>query len=533
MSPGLLALTQKASSLRFPRKHKVAYGAPAPAVLRSGSALEPGGGRAGATTPLQVLPNSRATRGTSVEALKRDPPIDGVRLSEVVGALSFALDLTEGQPMGHSVRSTLIGMRIGETLGLTEEQKSALYYALLLKDLGCSSNAARLSSLFGADDRLLKHAHKLTDWTASSDRAKLAFKFSVPGKSKLAKAWHMLMLGVNKRGSAHEMMQTRCERGADIATMLHLPRGTSEAIRTLDEHWDGNGLPFGLRGSGIPMLGRIVSLAQTVEVFQNAFDVRTAYEMAHARRGRWFDPVLVDCLDAFQMDTEFWGGLRAADTLRAVSALEPEERVIVADDERLDTVAEAFARVIDAKSPYTAQHSQNVASIAVSAATSMGMSEKDLRTLKRAALLHDIGKLGVSNTILDKPAALDPVEYETMKQHTRFTLEILKRVTRFRQFAATAAAHHERIDGSGYHLGLHGEELGPVARVIAAADVTEALSADRPYRAGMSREETFGILDRLVREGHLCPAAVEGVRATFMGLPSNDVILSEAASKAA
>ena len=113
------------------------------------------------------------------------------------------------------------------------------------------------------------------------------------------------------------------------------------------------------------MHGELISLAQTVEVFQNAFDVRTAYEMAHARRGRWFDPVVVDCLDAFQMDSQFWSGLRQADTLKAVSALEPQELVIVANDERLDTVAEAFARVIDAKSPYTAQHSQNVASIAV------------------------------------------------------------------------------------------------------------------------------------------------------------------------
>lgn len=519
MSPGLLDLTNKASHLRYPRVGLVEAPPQAPVVPRSDPSVGPLGGRAGATSPRQILPNSRTVHGTGVAELRKDPPIDGVRLSDVVGALSYALDLTEGQPMGHSVRTTLIGMRIGTVLGLADEQKSALYYALLLKDLGCSSNAARLSSLFGTDDRLLKHAHKLTDWTVGGDRARLAFKFSVPGKSKLAKAWHMLMLGVNNRGSAHEMMQTRCERGADIATLLGLPRGTSEAIRTLDEHWDGNGLPFGLRGSGIPMLGRVVGLAQTVEVFQNAFDVRTAYEMAHARRGRWFDPVLVDCLDAFQMDTEFWGKLRESDTLQAMRGLEPEDRVIVANDERLDTVALAFAKVIDAKSPYTAQHSQNVATIANAAAASMDFEARELRTLNRAALLHDIGKLGVSNTILDKPSGLDAVEYETMKQHTRFTLEILKRVSRFRQFAATAAAHHERLDGSGYHLGLRGEEIGPLARVIAAADVTEALSAERPYRAGMPKGEVFEILARLVREGHLCPAAVEAVQGSFVGLP--------------
>ncbi len=442
-----------------------------------------------------------------------------VRLSEVVAALSHALDLTEGQPMGHSVRTTMIGMRIGTMLGLSEEQRSGLFYGLLLKDLGCSANASRMTALFGADDRLLKHAHKLTDWSASTEAARYAFKYSMPGKSRMAKAWHTLMLGVREKGSGRQMTQTRCERGADIAQMLRLPKGSADAIRGLDEHWDGSGMPYGLRGSATPILGRIASLAQTVEVFAHAFDVRTAYEMAHARRGRWFDPVLVDCLDAFQLDDAFWGRLREADALKAIRALEPPEQVIHVTEEGLDTVAQAFARVIDAKSPYTAQHSQNVAAIAVQAGAAMGIEGAELRTLERAALLHDIGKLGVSNTILDKPAALDPVESETMRQHTRFTLEILKRVSRFRQFAATAASHHERLDGSGYHLGLKGEELGPLARVLAAADVTEALSADRPYRAGMTADDTFGILRRLVREGHLCAMSVEAVEATFEGLP--------------
>ena len=156
------------------------------------------------------------------------------------------------------------------------------------------------------------------------------------------------------------MTAARCERGADIAMMLSLPRGAAEAIRTIDEHWDGRGMPMGLSGSGIPMLGRIVSLAQTMEVFQHAFDVATAYEMAHARRGRWFDPVLVDCLDAFKLDAEFWHSVRHTDGLAKLRALEPEECIITVDEERLDIVAEAFARVIDAKSPYTAQHSKNV-----------------------------------------------------------------------------------------------------------------------------------------------------------------------------
>lgn len=517
MSARLLDLTEAARSLRGPRRVEPVRYPQAPAVPRTDPApAGEDGGRAGATS---IPPDRRNVAGTPAAALMAESAPEGVRLSEVVSALSYALDITEGQPMGHAVRSTLIGMKIAERLGVTDEQKSALYYTILLKDLGCSSNAARLSSLFGADDRLVKHAYKLTDWTSATDSAKYVFKYSMPGKSKVAKAWRTLMIGLRKEETEAQVIQTRCERGADIARMLRLPRGVAEGIQALDEHWDGNGRPVGMSGSGIPMLGRIAGLAQTMEVFTNAFDVRTAYEMAHARRGRWFDPVLVDCLDAFQLDAAFWGSLQQADTLRAVQALEPADQVIRLDEEQLDTVAEAFARVIDAKSPYTATHSQNVAAISVDIGTAMGLEAKDLRTLKRAALLHDIGKLGVSNTILDKPAALDAVEFETMRQHTRFTLEILKRVSRFRQFAATAAAHHERLDGTGYHLGLKGEEIGPLARMIAVADVTEALSADRPYRAGMPKEEVFRILDGLVGKNHLDPAMVEALKGTFQGLP--------------
>ena len=470
-----------------------------------------------------VLPSNRPSghlaAGRAGAISLSDPSEGDVRLSEVVSALSYALDITEGQPMGHAVRTTLIGMQIARQLGLSEEQRSALYYGLLLKDLGCSSNAARLATLFGSDDRLLKHAFKLTDWTATKDAARYAFKHSLPGKGRIAKAWHALMLGVREQGSTREMIATRCERGADIARLLRLPHGSPEAIHSLDEHWDGSGMPLGLCGSAIPLLGRIVCLAQTVEVFANTFDVPTAFEMARARRGRWFDPTLVDAMASFEFDSAFWGGLHSSATLTLVGAIEPEDRVIRCDDIQLDAVSEAFARVIDAKSPYTSRHSVNVSSIAVDVGRAMGVVGDELHTLRRAALLHDIGKLGVSNRVLDKPAALDTDEWLSMRKHTGYTLEILKRVARFRQFAATAAAHHERLDGRGYHLGLRGDQLGTLARIIAVADVTEATSADRPYRAGMPVDEVKRLLKILVVQGQLCPTTVEALESTFVGLP--------------
>jgi hypothetical protein len=166
------------------------------------------------------------------------PRRDGtVRLSEVVAALSYALDITEGQPEGHAVRSCLIGMRVADVLGLDDTARSDLFYAILLKDLGCSSNAARLCSLFGADDRTLKKAHKLHDWTDGASATSYAFQH-VPGGNAIARAWRVLTVAVKGRGSAREMTGTRCERGADIARMLGLSEATAAAIHALDEHWD-------------------------------------------------------------------------------------------------------------------------------------------------------------------------------------------------------------------------------------------------------------------------------------------------------
>ena len=440
-------------------------------------------------------------------AAARILPEQGVRLSEVVSALSYALDITEGQSEGHAVRSCVIGMRIGQILGLGEAERSDLFYALLLKDLGCSSNAARLCNLFGADDLRLKQAHKLNDWTSPKASASYAMSH-VPGGHAIAKAWQVLALAVKGRGSGREMIETRCERGADIARMLDLSNATAAAIRNLDEHWDGQGLPTGISGDGIPLLARICCLAQTVEAFLSAHGQPAAYEMARARRGTWFDPALVDALESFEFDASFWAALRREDARALVAALEPQDRIIVADSNKIDRVAEAFARVIDAKSPYTGQHSGGVARIAIGMAAHVGLPREERTLLRRAALLHDIGKLGVSNLILDKPGTLTDGEMAAMRQHPRYTEAILGRVRAFRDVASVAARHHERLDGRGYHTGLTGEKLGRLDRMLAVADVCEALSATRPYRAALPPEEVRKIIHSQAGTG-LCAEAVE------------------------
>jgi putative nucleotidyltransferase with HDIG domain len=181
-----------------------------------------------------------------------------------------------------------------------------------------------------------------------------------------------------------------------------------------------------------------------------------------------------------------------------VAQLEPADRVIVADDDRLDRVAEAFALVIDAESPWTFQHSRGVAATGVAIAQVMGYPDEQIREIRRAALLHDIGKLGVSSLILDKPGALTDDEFRAMRRHPMATREILMRTGCFRHLASAAASHHERLDGSGYDLGLKRSELPMLTRVLCTADVCDALRASRPYRPGMPLERVIDVMGREV-----------------------------------
>ncbi len=421
-----------------------------------------------------------------------------IRLSNVLAGLSHALDLTEGQRQGHAIRSGLIGMRIARELQLTSDQQSALFYALLMKDLGCSSNAARFAVLFGADDHRVKADLKTTDWPRAIDAFRFVARNVAPGQFWLKRAFQLL--GVLTRGpeGAREVVLTRCERGADIARMLGFHDETVQAIRALDEHWDGAGQPYALKGDQIPLLARILGLAQTAEVFFTTYGVESTVDMARSRRGSWFDPAIVDAFLACRSDNEFWRALAEDDAQGQIAQIEPADRIVVADNDRLDRVAEAFALVIDAKSPWTFQHSRGVAATGVAIAEVMGYPDEQVREIRRAALLHDIGKLGVSSLILDKPAALTDDEFRVMRRHTVATREILMRTGCFRHLASAAASHHERLDGSGYDLGLGRSELPMLTRVLCTADVCDALRASRPYRPSMPLERVMDVMGREV-----------------------------------
>lgn len=415
-------------------------------------------------------------------------------LSEVLAALSSALDLTEGQSIGHSARSCLIGMRLAERLELSADQRHALFYALLLKDAGCSSNAGRLASLFQSDDMILKREHKLIDWTRTAPAFRYAVRLAAPEGTLFERVRRVLDIALRKEEVGRGMIEIRCERGAEIVQMLGLPEATAEAVRNLDEHWDGKGHPRGLVGAEIPLLGRILCLAQTVDVFFCAYGLETVTTMLNNRRGRWFDPKLVFHVAGILGDSAFWESLQTENPAALTAAFEPPDRIFEATEDRLDTVTRAFARVIDAKSAWTAHHSERVAKLAQSMARALGTTAEEERDLVRAARLHEIGMLGVSSRILDKPSSLTAEEWTEIRRHPEFTLAILGRVAPFRQAAEIAGSHHEHLDGSGYPRGLVARQLGLPARILAVASRAEALLADRPHRRAMSCGAMLGAL---------------------------------------
>ena len=411
-----------------------------------------------------------------------------IRLAEVLGGLSFALDLTEGQPGGHILRTTLIGMALGARAGLDAPELADLYYALLLKDIGCTANSSRTAALLAADDREVKPALKLTDLGTRRGKANWAFRVVARHERPFKRG--RTILGLARGEGRHEaLIRLRCERGRELAYDLGFPPAVAEAIGSLDEHWDGNGYPDGLQGEAIPFFSRILLLAQTAEVFAAARGTGEALDVVRRRSGRWFDPALTPLLDAELLD-ELPGD--EGSVLAAVVEAAPPGATEEATEAHVTQVAHAFAEVVDAKSPWTARHSHRVAAVVTGVAERTGQFVDS--ELVRAALLKDIGTLGISSRILDKAGALTWREWEEVRGHAATGAELLARVEPYRPIAAAAAEHHERLDGSGYPRGLRGDEIAPVPRLLAVADAFESLTAGRPHRPPVGPNEAVAHL---------------------------------------
>lgn len=417
-----------------------------------------------------------------------------IRLAELLGALSHALDLTEGQPEGHCIRCCWIGMQVADALDLSADERADLYFTLLLKDLGCSSNAARICELYRTDDLAFKRNFKVA---GAATHHKLGFVARNTGVSDNTIRRMKTIASVIAQSSAlaTELIQTRCTRGADIARMMRFSDAVAAGIASLDEHWNGGGQPEGRHGSAIPLYSRIALMAQVTDVFTMQSGADAAAAELESRAGSWFDPDLVPLFCEVIRQPDFTASLQSDTLEHRVLSRSPAQATIEVDEQYLDEISHAFSRVIDAKSPFTYGHSERVADYTDMICAQLGHDRAHRRWMMRAGLLHDIGKLGVSNTILDKPDKLTDEEFEIMKSHPVLGHAVLRRVSVFEDVAEVAAAHHERLDGRGYPYGLSAEQLSMDMRILTVADIFDALTADRPYRAAMPLEKAFAIMD--------------------------------------
>jgi len=422
-----------------------------------------------------------------------------LRVSEVISALSYALDLTGGQMQGHAVRSCVIGMRVAQELGVALAEQADLYYALLMKDAGCSANASKMMQILGTDDIVGKRDANRTDWTRTGwESLQYALSHVKTGAPFVERVRALFDLAIHKEDNAKLLNQIRCERGSAIARRIGLSSTSADAIQNLNEHWNGHGQPRGIGGHEIPLLSRIMNVAQTAEIARSCHGGQSgpgrAIEVIDQRNGRWFDPDVASAFFSIARHPSFWEDVE--ESARRVNDFEPREDRLLATEESIDNICLAFADVIDAKSPFTYKHSTGVASSAVAIARTLSLTDADATLIRRAALLHDVGKLGVSNMILDKPGKLTGEEWAIVKQHPQYTYEIIKRIPGFGEVNEVAASHHERLDGSGYFRGLSADRLSLPSRILMVADVYDALSAKRPYRDALPLDAVFGIMSK-------------------------------------
>jgi HD-GYP domain-containing protein (c-di-GMP phosphodiesterase class II) len=432
-----------------------------------------------------------------------------VRLAELVSALSLGVDLGFGQPMEHVLRQTLIAMRLAEGAGLGEQARADVYYTALLINVGCHSDAHEQAKWFG-DDISLKAA-KYGPHDARSLRAVVANMRRIgSGNPPL----HRLRVGLAFALSGHRdvegMILTHSSLARGLAAELGLPETVRLAVATSYERWDGRGWPGDLKGEEIPIASRVAQLADFVEVAHRLGGIEGATSLALRRRGRQVDPTLVDLL--LSSADLIFDGLDEVGNWRAVIDAEPALGVVLSG-ERYDQALRAIANFVDIKSPYTLGHAVAVAALAEDAGNRLGLGPQERQRLHRAGLVHDFGRLGVSNAIWDKPGPLVPGEWERIRMFPYITERMLRFSESLSPLGQIAVAHRERLDGSGYPHGLAGPAISRPARILAAADAYQAMREPRPYRPPLSDEEAAHNLRDEVRAGRFDAGAVDAVLA--------------------
>jgi HD-GYP domain-containing protein (c-di-GMP phosphodiesterase class II)/DNA-binding CsgD family transcriptional regulator len=440
-----------------------------------------------------------------------DPDAGGapLRLAEIAGVLSLATDLAMGQPLEHGLRTAIVALRLSEAMGLPASGQATVYYTGLLHFAGCTVDSEVDAGFFG--DEMAARPRMMAAFLGSrSELVTSALRVAHAGSSPVARAVAIARSAAGGVAEWRKWARTHCDVAQILGARMELSPEVREALRHLYERWDGKGMPGELRGDQIPLAVRIMHVAQDADMAWQHGGTELAARVIASRAGSGLDPQPAAAFA--ELGEKAFAGLDVSSVWDEALRAEPGAQLVVGED-RVDACLSAVADFSDLKSTWTIGHSRGVAEVAERAAAAAGLPAAAVTQLRRAALVHDIGRVAVPVRVWNKPGPLTRDERERVRLHAYHTERVLEAAGGLRPLARLAGAHGERSDGSGYHRGCRAAELPLAAWLLAAADCYQAMREPRAHRPALTADAAAEQLTRAAEEGRLPADAVSAVLA--------------------
>ena len=402
-----------------------------------------------------------------------------ISLAELLSALSFVADLGMGQILEHGIKAAYVGLTLADAVGLSPEDQAAVYYGALLKDAGCTACGTVFATFFDGDDIGPRSDSVLLRPDSAKDAMGWFWRHASTDPLLPIRIGRLFSFMTQCRSVMKEGVTAHCEVGEMFARRLELPTAVQQAIRFSWERWDGKGMGYGKRGPETPVAARALHLAQVVAAAHSFGGRPAARAIVTERSGTDFDPALCGPFLELTERPGFWEVMDLESVHEPILEMKPAcgfDRLGPSDFDRACGVLADFA---DVKSRSNWDHSPQVAEVTVAIAQRLGLPPAEVTRLRRAALVHDLGKAAVPVGILDKTDPLTTDEWERFRLHPYYTERALSRVAPLRDLAADAGAHHEHLDGSGYHRQLNRTQIPIGGRIIAVADRFSILSREQ------------------------------------------------------
>ena len=422
-----------------------------------------------------------------------------LRAAEVVAAISLATDLGTGQPLEHALRTAILSAHLAELAGASTQERSDAYYVALLHSSGCTSDAAEATELYG-EDIAPRAAFAVVDHGSPEEVGAFLMTYVGAGRDpevRYAMVAHALEHGLQL---AQETFALHCEVAQRFAGWLGLSPGTHEALAFVFERWDGHGFPGVASGEQITLPARLLHVARDISVFLSAGGPDEARSVIERRAGAAYDPALA--ARALEHFDDLLSGLDETRIWDQAIDAEPTPLRWIAGDE-IDAAFGVVAAFTNLKSHWLRGHAEGVAELAEAAAWRAELAPDEVARVRRAALSLDLGRVGVSNAIWEKPGPLGLGDWERVQLHPYFTERAFAHAESLAPIGALAGAHHERLDGSGYHRQTRAPGIDRAARILAAADAYQAMREPRPHRPALDADTARAELQREVEVGRL------------------------------